>query len=145
MPVEASRFTSVCPVFVSQDVRRTVQFYTDMLGFKSAKHYDKVENFATVYRDAVEFVIVQAKQEGVKPASQLYGAENDAYIVTATPADVEPIFQEYKARGVKIVTEPHLTDYGSVEFVFEDCDGRQIGVGRIQDEAVYFKDSDFKP
>ncbi len=144
MKNKRSKFASVCPVFVSEDLRRTVRFYTEILGFKSAKHYDKGENFATVYRDEVEFVIVQAKQEAVKPISQLYEAENDAYIVTTTPEDVEPIHQELKARGVKIIHEPHRTDYGSYEFVFEDCDGRKIGVGRIFDEAVYFKDSDFK-
>jgi hypothetical protein len=36
-----------------------------------------------------------------------------------------------------------MTDYGSYEFAIEDIDGRQIGIGRISDKAVYFKDSDF--
>ena len=43
---------------------------------------------------------------------------------------------------VKILAEPHKTAYGSFEFVIEDVDGRQIGIGRIFDKAVYFKNSD---
>lgn len=55
------QLVNLCPVFVSNDVKRTVKYYTEKLGFASAKHFDKIENFATVYRDSIEFVIVQAK------------------------------------------------------------------------------------
>ena len=139
-----SRFVSLCPVFISQDIKKTVEFYTEKLGFKSAKHYDKTESFATLYRDDIEFVIIQAKPEEVIPATQEHSTGNDdAYIVTATPEGVDPIYEEFTAKGVKILSKPHVTDYGSYEFTIEDIDGRQIGIGRIFDKAVYFKDSDF--
>lgn len=144
MPNEGSRFVNLCPVLLSSDLQKTVQFYTEKLGFRSAKHYDKVEGFATLYRDEIEFVIVQAKRGEVLSNAQRYGAGYDAYIDTATPEGIEPIYREYKAQGVKILSEPHQTAYGSYEFVFEDGDGRQIGVGRIMDRATYFKDSDFQ-
>jgi catechol 2,3-dioxygenase-like lactoylglutathione lyase family enzyme len=145
MPTEGSRFVNLCPVFVSQDFKRTVKFYTDKLGFKSAKHYDKVENFATLYRDEIEFIVVQAKQGEIESNTQRYGAGYDAYITTATPEGIEPIYEEFKAQGVKILSKPHKTAYGSYEFVIEDVDGRQIGIGRIFDKAIYFKDSDIHP
>ncbi len=144
MTSQGSRFVNLCPVFVSADLRRTVRYYTEVLGFRSAKHYDKVENFATLYRDEIEFVIVQARQGEVRSNQQLYGAGYDAYIDTAEPEGIEAIYEEYRARGVTILSAPHQTEYGSYEFVFEDCDGRRIGVGRIMDEAVYFKDSDLQ-
>jgi len=62
MSKDASQFVNVCPVFLSEDVKKTVDFYTEKLGFQSAKHFDTSENFATLYRDEIEFVIVQAKQ-----------------------------------------------------------------------------------
>jgi catechol 2,3-dioxygenase-like lactoylglutathione lyase family enzyme len=142
MSKEGSRFVNLCPVLISPDIKRTVQFYTEKLGFRSAKHYDKVENFATLYRDEIEFVIVQAKQGQVESNTQRYGAGYDAYIDTATPEGIELVYDEYKNKGVKMISEPHETEYGSYEFVFEDIDGRRIGVGRIFDNAVYFKDSD---
>ena len=144
MSNDGSRFVSLCPVFISRDIEKTVEFYTEKLGFKSAKHYDKAENFATLYRDDIEFVIIQAKSGEITSTTQGHRTGNDdAYIVTATPEGVDPIYEEFKAKGVKILSKPHMTDYGSYEFTIEDIDGRQIGIGRISDKAVYFKDSDF--
>lgn len=143
MSNEASKFVNLCPVFVSNDIKKTVKFYTEKLGFKSARHYDKITNFATIYRDEIEFVIVQAQHGQVEANAKRYGAGYDAYIDPATVGGVDPVYEEFKARGVKILVEPHRTDYGSYEFVIEDIDGRQIGIGRISDDATYFKDSDF--
>ena len=144
MSKNGSRFVSLCPVFISPDIKKTVEFYTEKLGFTSAKHYDNVENFATLYRDDIEFVIIQARPGELPSTNHQHGAgHNDAYIVTATPEGVEPIYEEFKAQGVKILSKPHKTDYGSYEFALEDIDGRQIGIGRIFDKAIYFKDSDF--
>lgn len=53
------RLTNICPVFVSEDVKKTVNYYVETLGFKYANHFDKIDNFATVYRDEIEIVIVQ--------------------------------------------------------------------------------------
>jgi catechol 2,3-dioxygenase-like lactoylglutathione lyase family enzyme len=142
MSKDDSKFVNLCPVFVSQNIKETVKFYTEKLGFQSAKHYDKVESFATLYRDEIEFVIVQAKSGQVESNTQRYGAGFDAYIDTATPEGIEPIYEEFKAKGVKIIAKPHKTAYGSNEFVIEDVDGRRIGIGRIFDGAVFFKDSD---
>ncbi len=142
MSIEGSRFVNLCPVFACPDLRQTVKFYTEELGFKSARHYDKVENFATLYRDEIEFVLVQARQGEVLSNAQRHGAGYDAYIDPATVEGVDVIYEEYSARGVKILSRPHRTDYGSYEFVIEDVDGRQIGIGRIVDSDFYFKDSD---
>ena len=145
MSEEETRFVNVCPVFISQDIKRTVKFYMEKLGFKSARHYDKVENFATLYRDEIELVIVQAKKGEVAANARRYGAGYDAYIDTAKIEGIVPVYEEFKSKGVKIVSVPHETAYGSYEFVVEDIDGRQIGIGRIFDEAIYFKDSEFRP
>ena len=144
MSQHGSRFVSVCPVFISQDIQKTVAFYTEKLGFRSATHYDKSESFATLYRDDIEFVIIQAEPGELPSTAHRHSTgHDDAYIVTASPEGVDPLYEEFKAQGVKILSEPHKTDYGSYEFAIEDIDGRRIGIGRIFDKAVYFKNSDF--
>ncbi|MDP4093300.1 MAG: VOC family protein [Bacillota bacterium] len=138
------KLINLCPVFVSEDVKKTVKFYTEKLGFKSATHYDKIENFATIYRDEIEFVIVQAKFGKIESNTQRYGTGYDAYIDTDTVDGVDIIYEEYLSKGVKIISKPRKMDYGSYEFVFEDIDGRFIGVGLIYNKNIYFKNSDFK-
>lgn len=82
MPTEGSRFVNLCPVFACPDIIRTVKFYTEKLGFKSARHYDKVENFATLYRGEIEFVLVQARQGEVLSNMQRYGAGFSVLVIS---------------------------------------------------------------
>lgn len=138
------KLANSCPVFVSQDVRKTVIFYVEKLGFKFAEHYDKIDNFATIYRDSIEFVIVQSKFGQVESNTKRYGAGYDAYIVTDTVEGIDVIYDEFKSKGVKIITEPRKTDYGSYELVIEDIDGRLIGIGLIHSNQIYFKNSNIE-
>lgn len=140
---EIVKLVNICPIFVSLDVRRTVKYYVEVLGFKYAAHFDKIDNFATIYRDSIEIVVVQRKKGTVESNSNRYGAGYDAYIDTDTLKGIEILYQEYKQKGVKILTSPHITDYGSKEFTFEDIDGRMIGVGLIADKSKYFSNSNY--
>jgi catechol 2,3-dioxygenase-like lactoylglutathione lyase family enzyme len=142
MKTEGSRLVNLCPVFACPDLKRTVKFYTEKLGFRSARHYDKAENFATIYRDEIEFVLVQARQGEVLSNTQRYGVGYDAYIDPATAEGIDNLYKEFCAQDVKILSKPHMTAYGSYEFAIEDVDGRQIGIGRIVENGIYFRDSD---
>ena len=144
VPADTVRLTNACPVFVSEDVRKTVLFYVDRLGFTSATHYDKIDNFATLYRDSIELVIVQSRIGKPQSNTKQYGAGYDAYIDTDTVGGVDLVYEEFLLKDVKMVSSPRKTDYGSYEFVFQDVDGRLIGVGLIHDKEVYFKDSAMK-
>lgn len=144
MPVDKVKLINACPVFISNDIRRTVKFYIEKLGFKSATHYDKIDNFATIYRDSIEFVIVQSKFGEIESNTKRYGSGYDAYIDPDTVNGVDIIYKEFKSKDVKIVSEPKMTDYGSYEFVLEDIDGRFIGIGRIYDNKTYFENSNFR-
>jgi catechol 2,3-dioxygenase-like lactoylglutathione lyase family enzyme len=110
MPESKVVLTNLCPAFVSEDVKRTVKFYVEKLGFKSALHYDKIENFATIYRDSIEYVIVQARFGKVESNTKRYGAGYDAYIDTDTVGGVDIIYREFVSKGVKIVEEPRKMD-----------------------------------
>jgi catechol 2,3-dioxygenase-like lactoylglutathione lyase family enzyme len=137
------KLTNVCPVFISEDVKKTVDFYVEKLGFKFAAHYDKIDDFATIYRDFIEFVIIQSKFGQIQSNTIRYGAGYDAYIDTDTVSGVDIIYEEFVSNGVHIVSKPHKTDYGSYEFVIEDIDGRLIGIGLIYSNEIYFKNSNY--
>jgi hypothetical protein len=138
---DKAKLVNLCAVFVSENVQRTVKYYVEELGFKFSTHYDQIENFATVYRDAIEIVIVQAKHGQVESNTQRYGVGYDAYIDPATVEGVDLIYHEFRSKNINIVSEPQETNYGSYEFVIEDIDGRLIGIGRVCDQATFFKNS----
>lgn len=137
------KLTNVCPVLVSEDIVKTVQFYVEKLGFKYAKHYDKMDNFATLYRDSIELIVVQSKFGKFQSNVKRYGRGYDIYITPDTIEGVDVIYQEFLLKGVKVIEKPRKTDYGSYEFVAEDIEGRLIGVGLIFSNEVYFEDSNF--
>ncbi len=137
------KLTNVCPVFVSEDVQRTTDYYVDVLGFRYAAHFDKAARFAALYRDAIEIVVVQKRKGRVQSNTKRYGRGFDAYIDPDTLAGVDALFDELREKKVKIISPPQMTEYGSYEFVFEDIDGRLIGVGLIAHGDKFFENSNF--
>lgn len=137
------KLTNVCPILISEDIAKTVNFYVEKLGFKYAKHYDKIDNFATLYRDSIELVVVQSKFGKVESNTKRYGTGYDIYIDPNTIDGVDEIYQEFLSNGVTVIKEPRKTDYGSYEFVAEDIDGRLIGIGLISNNKIYFENSDY--
>jgi len=139
--VERAKLDNVAPVLVSADVRRTAEYYRDVLGFEVVEHYESAEPFVTLYRDSVELVVVQAARGQVESNAARYGAGYDVYLDPENLAGVDLLYDELQRKRARIVAAPAMTPYGSYEFVLEDVDGRRIGIGRIKDEGVFFKRS----
>lgn len=134
-----SKLSNAVIVFVAADAQKTADDYRDVLGFRVVEHFDKKEKFAALYRDAIEIVVVQSRYGEVISNQERYGAGYDAYLVPEDVEDVDALYAELKEKGAKIVSLPSLTSYGSYEFVFEDIDGRRIGIGRIKYNEVFFE------
>lgn len=104
---------------------------------------NKIDDFATLYRDSIELVVVQSKFGKVESNAKIYGAGYDIYINPDTIGGVDGLYHEFLSNGVKVIEEPRKTDYGSYEFVVEDIDKRLIGIGLIYDNKIYFENSDY--
>ena len=135
---------AICPIFVCEDVRRTLEFYVSILGFKYANHLEDVEKFATIYRDSIEIILIEKVKGKIETNSQKYGTGDDVYICPDTIESVDDLYNEFRNRGVKIVQKPTLKAYGSYEFEIEDIDGRYIGIGRVKNRMKYFEKSDYE-
>jgi len=136
--MRTSRLVNAAIVFTVPDARRTAAFYRDVLGFRVVEHYEYAEPFATLYRDAVEFIVVQAQFGKVVSNREQYGSGYDAYLDPEDVAGVDALFVEFQHKGAVIENPPAATPYGSYEFVVRDIDGRRIGIGKVKDEAVFF-------
>ena len=123
-------------VLVTADIKRTTNYYNEVLGFEVVEHYELEEKFAACYRDEVEIVFVQSCQGKIKSNQTRYGAGYDAYLCSE---DVDVFYEEVRKKGAEEIIEPPvMTTYGSYEFVIEDIEGRRIGVGRVRDKAKFF-------
>jgi len=136
--MEYSKLVNCIPELVSNNIEKTVEYYKNILGFRAVTHYDKSEKFAALYRDDVEIIIIQAKHGKVLPNNKRYGSGYDVYIDPKDVKGVDPLYEEFKNKGAKIVKTPSMADYGCYEFVIEDIDGRLIGIGRVADKVTFF-------
>ncbi len=107
-------------LFVVQDVLRSVEHYRDVLGFRVEFTYGEPTFYAGVERDNVAIHLQAASETKRQPG---HGAIN--VFVT----DVDPLYQELKARGARTTEEPADRPYGMRDFDIVDLDGNQLCFG----------------
>ena len=107
-------------LFVVQDVLRSVEHYRDVLGFRVEFTYGEPTFYAGIERDNVAIHLQAASETKRQPG---HGAIN--VFVT----DVDPLYQELKARGARTTEEPADRPYGMRDFDIVDLDGNLLCFG----------------
>jgi predicted enzyme related to lactoylglutathione lyase len=109
-----SVFGGVTPIFRVQDLPSSIDYYVKVLGFKIDFHGPGI--IASVSRDRCNIFLVQGDQG------------NPGAWVWIGVADVESLFEEYKAKGAKVRHPP--TNYTwAYEMQIEDPDGNVLRLG----------------
>ena len=119
------RVSGMSCIFPVSEIKKTAQFYVEKLGFYAVEYLECKEPHICLYRDNVEFILLQA-DKAVIPNRTLYGYGYDAYLYTANQETLE---QEFTEKEVKFVKHLNVTDYQNKEFVIEDTDGRWLAFG----------------
>jgi catechol 2,3-dioxygenase-like lactoylglutathione lyase family enzyme len=125
-----AQLSSVAPCFIVRDVRSSIEFYKDRLGFElSFLGPDDDPYFAIVERDAVSLML-KAITPDVQPtpnSSRHPWARWDAYIHTPDP---DALAAEFAARGVAF-REPLGVNFDNLRgFEIVDADGYVLYFGR---------------
>lgn len=86
------KLVNICPIFISDDVEKTLRYYKEKLGFKYAAHLDKEEKFGTLYRDDIEIVVVEKKKGEILNNRKRFGSGFDAYIDTKEVQQLDELY-----------------------------------------------------
>lgn len=113
-------------VFPTPHIKRTAEYYHNILGFRVVEYMECVEPHICLYRDRTEIILTVAKTERIFPNRELYGYGYDAYFITE---EQEALQSEFEEKGTKIIKKVQKTEFHNTEFVLEDIDGRWIGFG----------------
>ena len=104
----------IIPILRVNSVAASIRFYLDVLGFKVDWGGEDESTFASVSRDGRAIMLSQGEQG--QPGTWI-GVE-----------DIEPLFAEYCAKGVKFRERP--TNYSwAYEMKIEDPDGHVLRFG----------------
>lgn len=115
------------------DLEKTSDYYSKYLNFRAVKYLNVEQPHICLYRDSVEIVLTKSKLQKIQPNRVLHGYGYDGYF---SGKDITSIYDELVAKNVKIAKPLGVTDYGNLEFVFEDVDGRWICCGVKQKEGL---------
>ena len=133
------KLKKLTPNFAVHDIKKTVLFYQDVLGFKleMAVSEDKsgIENelnenkkyvYAMMSRDGIEFMFQRTDSIGedippLKDVSQ--GASVSFYMEVE---NLETLYQELKS-NTDVMIELKTAWYGMQEFYIKDCNGYILG------------------
>jgi predicted enzyme related to lactoylglutathione lyase len=119
--MKATRFEGATPIFRVNDLKASVDYYVNTLGFR----IDFLEIIASVSRDGVGLFLVEGDQGN--PESWVWiGVE-----------DVESLFDEYRRKGAKIRQPPTNFEW-ALEMQIEDPDGNVLRMGSEPKEGQPF-------
>ncbi len=122
--------TGISPVLLVADLQRSVDYFSDRLGFECHLFGDP-PNFATAARDAAVILIALSDQpERLVPHWQIVDKMWDAYIRVD---DAEAIYAEVQERGAGIDYTIYDAPHGFREFGVQDPDGHDIAFGQRLD------------
>ena len=120
----------IMPCFIVRDLKTSVSFYADKLGFK-VRYMGPGENpyWAIVGRDSIS-IMLKVVAPNVKPIpnrSRHEWAPTDAYISTTEP---DALFEEYRSKGVSFKKPVENNSDNLRGFEVEDADGYVLFFGR---------------
>ena len=119
--------TGVSPVLLVADLQRSVDYFSDRLGFRCHVFGDP-PNFATAVRDgAVILLALSAQPERLVPHWQIVDKMWNAYIRVD---DADAIYAEVQERGAGIDYTIYDAPHGFREFGVQDPDGHDIAFGQ---------------
>lgn len=117
MRIEAS-----CPHFFVRDLRRSVRFYVDVLGFDEPDLWGEPPSFAMPSRDG--FVVMLAESPDFEPSPN---GRRDCWDAYFWVDEVDGFYESLLSREVDIVHGPEVRDlYGMKELGIRDPDGYML-------------------
>jgi catechol 2,3-dioxygenase-like lactoylglutathione lyase family enzyme len=125
-----SNLNYIMPCFIIEDLKNSVSFYTDKLGFE-IRHIGPDEHpyWAIVGRENIS-IMLKAVAPEIKPIpnrSRHEWAPSDAYISAGEP---DRLFEEYQSKGIRFSKPIHDNSDRLRGFEIEDADGYIIFFGR---------------
>ena len=123
------RLRRIAPVFLVRDVRASVAFWRDRVGFETAEIHGEPPSFAMPTRDDVTVMLVQVPEGvGVPPPNwRVVDKVNQAYVWVDA---VDALYDELRRRGAPIDFTIYDTPWGTREFGIQDLDEHDIAFGQ---------------
>ena len=113
------------PTLAVRDIKKTIDFYTNSLGFELGMTFPSPENpeYADLTKDDMIIMLIPAANLGIGDNEKL-GVGVNFYM--QIDGDIDGYYDELKKRGVKIAVDIKDEPFGIRDFTLEDVDGYRL-------------------
>ena len=113
-----AEITSLAPQFLVDDLTEAVAYYRDQLGFETNFIYESF--YASVSRDGFSIHLKCAPKTVADRAHRKQNEHLDVYVGVQ---GIEPLYDEFTAKGAHIIRPLDDRPWGCKDFYVEDLDG----------------------
>ena len=120
----------ISPALAVRDMKKTIEFYRDSLGFNMVLVSPDINNpaYAELSKDGMALMFILAKNCAIGSEEKL-GVGVNLYM--QIDGDIDEYYQELKKRGVKITVDITDEPYGIRDFTVEDVNGYQLTFNQV--------------
>jgi uncharacterized glyoxalase superfamily protein PhnB len=124
--MKIAKIIGIAPQLVVSDVRKTADYYKEILGFTIIGLVADPPVYAMVERDGFQIHFAKSDTQNIN-TNKNYRSISYDFIIWVP--EIDSFFDELKSKNVKIIENIVKRTYGSREFIIEDCDGHTILIG----------------
>jgi uncharacterized glyoxalase superfamily protein PhnB len=124
----------VSPTLAVRDMKQTIQFYRDSLGFEMGMAFPNAENpeYADLSKDGMVIMLVPEQNAGIGAEATL-GIGVNLYM--QIDGDIDEYYNQLKKKGVKVTVEIKDEPFGIRDFTVEDVNGYKLTFNQIATAA----------
>jgi uncharacterized glyoxalase superfamily protein PhnB len=120
----------ISPTLAVRNMKQTIQFYRDSLGFKLGMAFPDADNpeYVDLSKDGMVLMFIPAKNVGIVSKGKL-GIGVNLYM--QINGDIDKYYRELKNKGVKVVGDIKDEPYGIRDFTVEDINGYKLTFNQV--------------
>jgi len=120
----------ISPTLAVKDMKQTIEFYKNSLGFKVGMAFPDADNpeYVDLSKDGMVLMFIPTKNVGIGSKQKL-GIGVNLYM--QINGDIDEYYSELKNKGVKIVVDIKDEPYGIRDFTVEDINGYKLTFNQV--------------
>lgn len=118
------------PTLAVRDMKQTIAFYKDVLGFKTGMMFPDAKNpeYADLSKDDMVLMVIPVANCGIGAEAKL-GTGVNFYM--QIDGSIDEYYQEVKKKGARIITDIKDEPFGIRDFTVDDINGYQLTFNQI--------------
>lgn len=124
----------ISPTLAVRNMKQTIQFYRDSLGFKTGMAFPDADNpeYADLSRDGMVIMLIPTGNVAIGAEEKL-GVGVNPYM--QIDGDIDEYYSEVRNKGVKVVVDIKDEPFGIRDFTVEDLNGYKLTFNQVSRAA----------